>query len=99
MIPWVNAVVPITKILPLIGPATGEGPAALDARQAIVNELIKTTPPGSFLYYGYDLVADLANREEAAADLKEQAFAGVWDLLDFGNFAHNDGQGGIGNAL
>ena len=99
MVPWVNAVVPITKIIPLIGPATGEGPAALDARQAIVNELIKTTPPGSFLYYGYDLVADLANREEAAASLKEQAFAGVWDLLDFGNFAHNDGQGGIGNAL
>ncbi len=87
------------KPFPLIGPATGEGPAALDARQAIVNELIKTTPPGSFLYYGYDLVADLANREEAAADLKEQAFAGVWDLLDFGNFAHNDGQSGIGNAL
>ena len=99
MIPWVNAVVPITKIVPLIGPATGEGPGALDARQSIVNELIKTTPPGSFLYYGYDLVADLANREEAAASLKEQAFAGVWDLLDFGNFAHNDGQGGIGNAL
>ena len=98
MIPWVNAVVPITKIVPLIGPATGEGPAALDARQVIVNELIKTTPPGSFLYYGYDLVADLANREEAAADLKEQAFAGVWDLLDFGNFAHNDGESGIGNA-
>ena len=67
MIPWVNAVVPITKIVPLIGPATGEGPGALDARQSIVNELIKTTPPGSFLYYGYDLVADLANREEAAA--------------------------------
>ena len=99
MVPWVNAVVPITKIIPLIGPATGEGPAALDARQVIVNELIKTTPPGSFLYYGYDLVADLADREEAAASLKEQAFAGVWDLLDFGNFAHNDGQGGIGNAL
>jgi hypothetical protein len=99
MVPWVNAVVPITKISPLIGPATGEGPAALDARQVIVNELIKTTPPGSFLYYGYDLVADLANREEAAAELKGQAFAGVWDLLDFGNFAHNDGQSGIGNAL
>lgn len=43
--------------------------------------------------------ADLANREEAAAALKEQAFIGVWDLLDFGNVAHNDGQSGIGNAL
>lgn len=99
MIPWVNAVVPITKIVPLIGPATGEGETALAARQAIVNELIKTTPPGSFLYYGYDLVADLANQEEAAAALKEQAFIGVWDLLDFGNFLHNDGESGIGNAL
>ena len=99
MIPWVNAVVPITKIVPLIGPATGEGETALAARQVIVNELIKTTPPGSFLYYGYDLVADLANQEEAAAALKEQAFIGVWDLLDFGNFLHNDGESGIGNAL
>ncbi len=99
MIPWVNAVVPITKIVPLIGPATGEGEAALAARQVIVNELIKTTPPGSFLYYGYDLVADFANREEATADLKQQAFIGVWDLLDFGNFLHNPGQSGIGNAL
>jgi hypothetical protein len=99
MIPWVNAIVPITKIVPLIGPATGDGTTALAARQAIVNELIKTTPPGSFLYYGYDLVADLANQEEAAAALKEQAFTGVWDLLDFGNFLHNDGESGIGNAL
>lgn len=99
MIPWVNAVVPTTKILPLIGPATGSGDAALDARQVIVNELIKTTPPGSFLYYGYDLVADLANQEEAAAALKQQAFIGVWDLLDFGNFLHRDGESGIGNAL
>lgn len=96
MIPWVNAVVPVTKIVPLIGPAVG---GDLDARQVIVNELIKTTPPGSFLYYGYDLVADLANQEEAAADLKEQAFTTVWDLLDFGNFLHRDGQSGIGNAL
>ena len=47
-----------------------------DARQLIVNELIKTTPPGSFLYYGYDLVADLANREDEAQDLKEQVYRG-----------------------
>jgi len=99
MVPWVNAIVPITKILPNLGTALGNDDAALDARQVIVNELIKTTPPGSFLYYGYDLVADLANSEEAAADLKEQAFIGVWDLLDFGNFAHRDGQSGLGNAL
>ena len=99
MIPWVNAVIPISKIVPLIGPATGEGPEALRARQVIVNELIKTTPPGSFLYYGYDLVADLANQESEAAALKQQVFIGAWDLLDFGNFLHNDGESGIGNAL
>lgn len=99
MIPWVNAVIPVSKIVPLIGPATGEGTEALRARQVIVNELIKTTPPGSFLYYGYDLVADLANQESEAAALKQQVFIGAWDLLDFGNFLHNDGESGIGNAL
>lgn len=99
MIPWVNAVIPISKIVPALGTALGDDEKALDARQTIVNELIKTTPPGSFLYYGYDLVADLANREEAAADLKEQAFVTVWDLLDFGGLLHNPGQSGIGNSL
>ena len=77
MIPWVNAVVPVPKMVALIGPAAGDDDAARDARQVIVNELIKTAPPGSFLFYGYDLVADLHNREEAAASLKDQAFAGV----------------------
>lgn len=99
MIPWVNAVIPISKIVPALGTALGDDEQALDARQTIVNELIKTTPPGSFLYYGYDLVADLANREEAAAALKEQAFITVWDLLDFGNLLHNEGESGIGNSL
>jgi hypothetical protein len=45
------------------------------------------------------LVADLANREQAAADLKQQALIGAWDLLDFGNFLHNDGESGIGDAM
>jgi hypothetical protein len=96
MVPWVNAVVPITKILPSIGPAAAGDTAA---RQLIVNELIKTTPPGSFLYYGYDLVADLANRENEAQALKEQAFTGVWDLLDPTGILHPPGQPGIGGAL
>ena len=96
MVPWVNAIVPISKILPAIGPAA-EGDTA--ARQLIVNELIKTTPPGSFLYYGYDLVAELANREEEAHALKVQAFTGVWDLLDPSGILHPPGQPGIGGAL
>jgi hypothetical protein len=96
MIPWVNAVVPITKIVPSLGAAI-DGDTA--ARQLIVNELIKTTPPGSFVYYGYDLVADLTNQEAAGAALKDQVVAGVWDLLDPTGILHPKGQSGIGNAL
>jgi hypothetical protein len=96
MIPWVNAVVPVTKIVPAIGAAIGGDTAA---SQQIVNELIKTTPPGSFLYYGYDLVADLANQEDQAQALKEQAFADVWDLLDPLGILHPPGEPGIGSAL
>jgi hypothetical protein len=96
MIPWVNAVVPISKIAPSLGAAINGDTAA---RQLIVNELIKTTPPGSFVYYGYDLVADLANQEAAGAALKDQAVAGVWDLLDPTGILHPPGESGIGNAL
>ncbi len=96
MVPWVNAVVPISKIVPALPDALN---GDTDARQLIVNELIKTTPPGSFLYSGYDLVADLANREDEAQDLKEQVYAGVWDLLDPTGILHTPGQSGIGDAL
>lgn len=98
MIPWVNAVIPIGKIVTNLAPAVGNDAAALDARQTIINELIKTTPPGSFVYYGYDLVADVINLEGPAADLKVQAVATVWDLLDPLHIAHNPGKSGIGNA-
>ncbi|MUL81205.1 MULTISPECIES: hypothetical protein [unclassified Mycolicibacterium] len=98
MVPWVNAVIPIGKIVENLAPAVGSGPAALDARQTIINELIKTTPPGSFVYYGYDLVADVINLEAPAADLKVQAVATVWDLLDPLHLAHNPGKSGIGGS-
>ncbi|MGV0813233.1 hypothetical protein ABQF34_14825 [Mycolicibacterium boenickei] len=98
MIPWVNAVVPIAKILESLGPAVGSGPEALAARQTIINELIKTTPPGSFVYYGYDLVADVINLETPGAELKDAAVTTVWDLLDPFQLAHNKGESGIGNA-
>ncbi|WP_441961390.1 hypothetical protein [Mycolicibacterium houstonense] len=98
MIPWVNAVIPITKILASAGPALGDDDAARAARQTIINELIKTTPPGSFIYYGYDLVADVINLETQGAELKDTAVTTVWDLLDPFELAHNKGESGIGNA-
>lgn len=68
IVPWVNAVIPISKILPNLAPALGDDDAARDARQLIITELIKTTPPGSALYYGYDIIADLINLETPAAE-------------------------------
>lgn len=98
IVPWVNAVIPISKILPSLAPALGDDAAARDARQTIINELIKTTPPGSAVYYGYDIVADLINLEEPGAELKQTAVATVWDLLDPFALAHNKGKSGIGDA-
>ncbi|OHT93645.1 hypothetical protein BKG60_25785 [Mycobacterium syngnathidarum] len=98
IVPWVNAVIPISKILPSLAPALGDDEAARDARQTIIMELIKTTPPGSAVYYGYDIVADLINLETPGAELKDTAVATVWDLLDPFELAHNKGNSGIGNA-
>ncbi|MFV8053535.1 hypothetical protein [Mycobacterium sp. 48b] len=98
IVPWVNAVIPIGKILPSLAPALGDDDAARDARQTIITELIKTTPPGSAVYYGYDIVADLINLEEPGAALKDQAVATVWDLLDPLHIAHNPGKSGLGGA-
>lgn len=98
IVPWVNAVIPISKILPSLAPALGDDEAARDARQTIIMELIKTTPPGSAVYYGYDIVADLINLETPGAELKDTAVTTVWDLLDPFELAHNKGNSGIGNA-
>lgn len=98
IVPWVNAVIPIAKILPSLAPALGDDDAARDARQTIIMELIKTTPPGSAVYYGYDIVADLINMEGPGAELKDTAVATVWDLLDPLQLAHQTGHSGIGNA-
>ncbi|WP_166903005.1 hypothetical protein [Mycobacterium sp. DL440] len=98
IVPWVNAVIPISKILPSLAPALGDDDAARDARQTIIMELIKTTPPGSAVYYGYDIVADLINQEASGAELKDTTVATVWDLLDPFHVAHNPGKSGIGNA-
>ena len=100
IVPWVNAVIPISKILPNLAPALGDDiEVARDARQLIITELIKTTPPGSALYYGYDIVADLINLEAPAADLKYGAVATVWNILDPLQLVHNrDSAVGIGSA-
>lgn len=98
IVPWVNAVIPISKILPALAPGLGSGPEGDRARQLIINELIKTTPIGSFAYYGYDIAADLLNLEYPAAALKDQAVATVWDILDPFELAHVKGESGIGNA-
>ncbi|MCV7288535.1 hypothetical protein H7J87_24725 [Mycolicibacterium wolinskyi] len=98
IVPWVNAVIPISKILPALAPGLGSGPEGDRARQLIINELIKTTPIGSFAYYGYDIAADLLNLEDPAAVLKDQAVATVWDILDPFELAHVKGESGIGNA-
>lgn len=92
MVPWVNAVVPISKIVPQLGAALGGDKVA---SQIVVNELIKTTPPGSFLYYGYDVVADLANQEGPAMGLKEDAFRTVWNFLDPLGLLHEPDLSGI----
>lgn len=99
IVPWVNAVIPISKILPNLAPALGDDDAARDARQLIITELIKTTPPGSALYYGYDIIADLINLETPAAELKYGAVATVWNILDPLQLVHNkDKAVGIGSA-
>ena len=92
IVPWVNAVIPISKILPSLAPALGDDDAARDARQTII------TPPGSAVYYGYDIIADLINLEDPGAELKVQAVTTVWDLLDPFELAHNKGNSGIGGA-
>lgn len=96
IVPWVNVVIPITKILPNLAPAVQ---GDLDARQIIINELIKTTPPGAFLYYGYDIGADLLNFDTEASAIKSQVVGSVWDLLDPFQLAHNKGTSGIEQAV
>lgn len=95
IVPWVNVVIPITKILPNLAPAVQ---GDLDARQIIINELIKTTPPGAFLYYGFDIGADLLNFDTEGSAIKSQVVGTVWDLLDPFQLAHNTGTSGIEQA-
>lgn len=95
MVPYANAPIPITEIIKLLPGLLAGNTEAKDSAQGIVNQLLLTTPPVSFLYYGYDEVADLLNVEEQAQDQKELLYATVWDTLDPLFLLHNEGNPGI----
>jgi hypothetical protein len=95
MVPWLNIVVPATKIIPNLSPALQSGDDGARARQVIVNQLLITTQPGSIAFYGYDEVADLLNVEHPADDLKQQAFVTAWNILDPFHLAHVPDESGI----
>lgn len=92
MVPYVNAVIPITEILPaLVLAASGDK----DGAQVVINQLLITTGPLSVVYYGYDAAADLLNVEDGAWELKNQIYATAWDTIDFANLLHNPGNSGL----
>jgi hypothetical protein len=95
MVPYVNAPIPIGRIITLLPGLLQGDTEAKDSAQIIVNQLLLTTPPVSFLYYGYDEVADLLNIEEQAQANKEQLYATAWDTLDPLFLLHNQGNPGI----
>ncbi len=92
MVPFVNAVIPITEILPAFLKALGGDKAGA---QLAVNQLLLTTGPVSVLYYGYDEIADLLNIEQAAYAAKEQLYSNLWDSLDPAGLLHNPGDSGL----
>ena len=92
IVPWVNAVVPVTNILPAILQAfKGDRSGA----QIAINQLLLTTPPVSVLYWGFDELADLLNMEDAAAAARQDLVASLWDSLDPSGLLHVPGQSGI----
>jgi hypothetical protein len=95
MVPYVNAPIPILQIIMVLPGLLQSDAAAKDSAQFIVNQLLLTTPPVSFLYYGYDEVADLLNVEEEAQAKKEDFYATAWDTLDPLFLLHNTGNPGI----
>src|SRR5262249_2027936 len=95
MVPVANAPIPIGQIIMVLPGLLQGNAAAKDSAQIIVNQLLLTTPPVAFLYYGYDEVADLLNVEEQAQADKELLYATVWDTLDPLFLLHNQGNAGI----
>lgn len=95
MVPFVNAVIPITDILPAFFQALSGDKAGA---QRAVNQLLLTTGPISILYYGYDQIADLLNVEDAAFATKEDLYINLWDSIDSLGILHNIGQSGLRTA-
>lgn len=96
MVPYVNAVIPITEILPALVQAINGDKAGA---QIAINQLLITTGPVSVLYYGYDQIADLLNIEDAAATAKEQLYVGLWDTLDSTEILHQKGESGLPKTM
>ncbi len=92
MIPWVNVVVPLTNIAQELPDALNGDKAAT---QVIINNLIVTIAPVSFLFYGYDMVADALNVEYQAQQLKDRFYTTAWDVIDFFGILHPKGQSGL----
>ena len=90
MVPFVNAVVPITSPPAVIQAIGGDRAGA----QIAINQLLLTTGPLSILFYGYDQIADLLNVEEAAFAAKELLYISLWDGLDPTGLLHNVGDSG-----
>jgi hypothetical protein len=92
VVPFVNAVVPITDILPALFQALSGDKAGA---QRAVNQLLLTTGPVSILFHGYDQIADLLNVEDAAFAAKEEFYINAWDSIDSLGVLHHLGQSGL----
>jgi hypothetical protein len=92
IVPWVNAVVPVTNIVPAVLQAfRGDRAGA----QIAINQLLLTTPVVSLLYWAFDELADLLNMEETGAAARQELVATLWDSLDPSGLLHVPGQSGI----
>ncbi len=89
VIPFVNVPIPVTEILQAL--TSGNGTAV----QTTVNQLLLTTQPVSFLYYGFDELVDLLNIEDQGYAAKQAIYSTIWDLVDPSGAVHVLGSSGI----
>jgi hypothetical protein len=91
MVPYVNAPIPLLSIVEAIFNGRGDKSVI----QTSINNLLLTTPQVSFLYYGYDEIADLLNVEDQAEAMKQQFYAAIWDAFDSTYVLHLQGESGL----